>query len=86
MYAPFESPAIDDRWLRIPSFPGYEINQSGQVRDHASKRIIQPINEHNVYIRLHNKSGTLKTCRIQDLRNGAFYAFDRAREWHMRNR
>ena len=86
MYQIFERPDVVDLWRRIPDHKQYEVNMNGEVRDYQTKRIIPPINEHGVYIRLKNNLGQLKTKRVQDLRNVAFYPRNpQEYEWHRRN-
>lgn len=89
MFQDFERPSVDLRheWMRIPSFPGYEINWSGEVRDYASKKIVQPVTEANVFVRLIDRLGKLHTKRVQDMRNQAFYPKIRAStDWHLRHK
>ena len=70
----FEPPktTLPEIWKRIPSFPIYEINWQGEVREHDSLRMVEPVNGGKVYIRILNRNGKLITKRLQDLRNQAF--------------
>jgi hypothetical protein len=70
----FEPPktTLPEVWKRIPSFPNYDINWLGEVREHDSLRMIDPVNGGRVYIRVRNRAGKLITKRIKDLRDQAF--------------
>lgn len=76
---------LAEAWRPIPSFPGYEVSQSGEVRSWRHKNgrrkqpyILKPSPKSNGYlaVSLRDKHGAIKNCTVHRLVARAFLRGD----------